>query len=313
MIVSVVIPTILRGSLTAAIESVRSQVMRASTEIIVVVDKNQDAVTEEERAAASMADIVLFTGGRKGAPAARNLGVSAASGEWIAFLDDDDVWEPGKIEDQLVAAPEPTSADSLTVISGQVRQLGQDGTMSRAIPDKTYSGKNGIADYLFYNRKASVGRESIFTSTLLATRHAAKTVRWDESLKRHQDWDWLLRAEAAGAQILQISAPVTIQAIGSAKSISASADWQSSLQWCGNWRMKWRRRTYVDFVVAQPLRYALQARSAKGVLRCLEQIFWAARLPSLSPLLIGGAGILPRRKMEALMLYKAKKHEVSDA
>lgn len=310
MIVSVVIPTVLRSSLTAAIESVRSQLTHASTEVIVVVDKNQNNVSDQEQAAASLADIVLFTGGRKGAPAARNLGVSAASGEWIAFLDDDDVWEPGKIEDQLAVAPESTGAAQLTVISGQVRQRGQDGTMSRAIPDRTYQGGNGIADYLFHNRKASVGRESIFTSTLLVTRHAAKTIRWDESLKRHQDWDWLLRAEAAGAQILQISSPVSLQSIGSAKSISASADWQASLDWCRGWRAKWRRRTYVDFVVAQPLRYALQARSAKGALRCLEQVFWAARLPNLSPLMIGGAGILPRKKMEALMLYKTKKHEV---
>jgi glycosyltransferase involved in cell wall biosynthesis len=305
MIVSVVIPTVLRKSLISAIESARSQSSEVTVEIIVVVDKDESAVRDADPALAIDADVILFTGGQKGAPAARNLGVAAASGDWIAFLDDDDEWEATKLRDQL-AAVSHLEADKF-VISGQVRQRSEHGQVSRPIPDKTYEPVESVADYLFLRRKASLGRESIFTSTLLVTGSLAKAITWDESLKRHQDWDWLLKAEAAEARIIQIASPVSVQAVGSPASISASSDWRSSLSWCRQWRSTWGKRTYVDFIVAQPMRYALQARSVSGVTHCLREIISAARLPTIGPLLIGGAGILPRKKMETLMLSKTIK------
>lgn len=311
MIVSVVIPTVLRTSLKTAIKSARSQAPEVTVEVIVVVDKDESAVLNTDRALAAEADVILFTGGRKGAPAARNLGVAAASGDWIAFLDDDDEWEASKLGHQLAAASRLESEK--IVVSGQVRQRSEQGQVSRPIPDKTYEPAEGIADYLFLRRKASLGRESIFTSTLLVTRSLAKAITWDESLERHQDWDWLLKAEAAGATISQIAVPISIQAVGSPASISASSDWRSSISWCRRWRSTWKKRTYVDFIVAQPMRYALQARSTRGVTHCLREIASAARLPTIGPLLIGGAGILPRKKMETLMLSKTIKRVDSDA
>lgn len=311
MIVSVVIPTVLRGSLRTAIESARYQ-SAVTVEIIVVIDKEESSVQGSYELLAADADVVLFTGGHKGAPGARNLGVQAASGDWIAFLDDDDIWEDSKLRRQLSAVSASADHDGRIVVSGQVRQRSELGQISRSIPDRTYQSGGNVADYLFQSRKASIGRESMFTSTLLVSRSLATAIAWDESLKRHQDWDWLLRAEAAGAKIVQIAEPVSIQAIGSTASISASSDWESSLTWCRKWRSSWSKRTYVDFVVAQPMRYALQARSVSGVCHCLREVAWSARLPSVGPWLIGMAGILPRKKMETLMVSKTMKRVVSD-
>ena len=55
---------------------------------------------------------------------------------------------------------------------------------------------------------------------------------------------------------------------------------------------------YADFVVAQPLRYALAARSWTGVRTVLAALRSANRLPSAGPVVIGVAGLLPRRAIE---------------
>lgn len=46
----------------------------------------------------------------KGVAAARNAGVAAATGQWVAFVDDDDIWSPAKLGAQLAAAEETPGA-----------------------------------------------------------------------------------------------------------------------------------------------------------------------------------------------------------
>ena len=77
--VSVVIPTCDRPDLLRlAVESVRRQTYQ-DFELIV----EDDTVT------------------RRGASATRNLGAARATGRWLAFLDDDDVWLPHKLTRQM--------------------------------------------------------------------------------------------------------------------------------------------------------------------------------------------------------------------
>jgi glycosyltransferase involved in cell wall biosynthesis len=97
--VSAVIPTYNRGRLLKeAIDSILRQTSPVA-EIIVVDD---GGTNDTQQIVRSYGDpVVLLTQARAGAAAARNLGVRHARGDWIAFLDSDDVWEPVKIERQL--------------------------------------------------------------------------------------------------------------------------------------------------------------------------------------------------------------------
>src|SRR5258707_1256331 len=89
--VSVVIPTRHRPvALLRALDSVMRQSYPA-TEIIVVID-GQDAETPEVLAGYRGDVKVVQLETPCGASAARNSGVRTATGEWIAFLDDDDEW-----------------------------------------------------------------------------------------------------------------------------------------------------------------------------------------------------------------------------
>ena len=107
-VVSVVIPTYNRVQQTiAAIESVLAQTY-SHFEIIVVDDGSTDGSGEVLQRFVSQRkshchEIFFFSQPNQGASVARNTGISKARGEYIAFLDSDDSWDPEKLEYQMQA------------------------------------------------------------------------------------------------------------------------------------------------------------------------------------------------------------------
>jgi len=99
-LVSVIIPTCNRAALAPeAVASVLAQSFR-DFELLVVDDASTDAT------AAALAPFgsrirLLRRESRGGVSAARNTGVAAARGEWLAFLDSDDLWLPEKLARQM--------------------------------------------------------------------------------------------------------------------------------------------------------------------------------------------------------------------
>jgi len=102
-VVSVIIPSYRSGSIVgAAIESVLAQ-SRPADEII-VVDDGSPAGDRTERVCAGFGEPVRYIRrANGGASAARNTGIAAARGDWLAFLDADDLWDAEKLEQQLRA------------------------------------------------------------------------------------------------------------------------------------------------------------------------------------------------------------------
>jgi glycosyltransferase involved in cell wall biosynthesis len=107
-LVSVVIPTYNRTLVTiAAIESVLAQTY-PSFEIIVVddgsIDGSSDVIEEFiRRKTTESHQVVLVRQPNQGASVARNTGIENSRGEYIAFLDSDDIWAPEKLEWQVKA------------------------------------------------------------------------------------------------------------------------------------------------------------------------------------------------------------------
>lgn len=95
-LISVIIPTRNRSAyLKQAIDSVCAQTY-TNVEIIVVDDGSTDDTKNVVKAYGTR--LKYFTQERKGASAARNHGIAKAQGEYVAFLDDDDIYAPEKLQ-----------------------------------------------------------------------------------------------------------------------------------------------------------------------------------------------------------------------
>ena len=99
--VSVVIPTYNRSALiTRALDSVLAQTVKPH-EILVVDDGSTDDTASLVRK--HYPAVQLIRQKNTGVSAARNAGITAATGEWVALLDSDDAWLPRKLERQVHA------------------------------------------------------------------------------------------------------------------------------------------------------------------------------------------------------------------
>ena len=100
-LVSVVIPAHnSRRYIAAALDSILAQQHRP-LEIVVVDDGSTDSTAQMVREYAP--EVRLIEQDQRGHPAARNAGIRAAAGEFLGFLDHDDLWSPDKIERQMAS------------------------------------------------------------------------------------------------------------------------------------------------------------------------------------------------------------------
>jgi glycosyltransferase involved in cell wall biosynthesis len=248
-LVTAVIPTRGRPELLAcAVRSALRQTWR-TIEVIVVID-GADAATEGALAAfndSRLRSVVLPE--PAGGCAARNAGVRAARGEWIAFLDDDDEWMPEKIERQMRAVRE--SPAWFPVIT--CRLIEQSHSVRRVLPPRIYDGSQPVADYLFCRAGLTDPGGLMQTSTLLAPRDLLVAVPFRDGLRMHQDLDWIIRVSTyEGVGVVMLPRPLSVWRIEDGRaSVSRNPDWQASLGWIRDIRCLISRRAFSSFVAVQ--------------------------------------------------------------
>jgi len=185
--VSVIIPTYNRANMVGrAIKSVLEQTF-TDWELIVVDDGSQD------HTGAAVADygdprIQYIYQENSGTPGARNTGIQASSGEYIALLDSDDLFLPNKLELQLEAMAHP-SAPGL-VASGW-REVDIHGTPGRTLEPWLFQPGLALEDWLY-------GCYVIVPAVLVKRDWLIKVGMFDTSLRYVEDWDLWLRLAYAG-------------------------------------------------------------------------------------------------------------------
>lgn len=143
--ISVVIPTYNREkTIKRCLDSVVNQTYPVC-EIIVIDDGSRDKTLDIIRTEYGNR-VKVIRQKHKGAQAARNAGIRAASGEYIAFLDSDDEWLLNKIELQV----EILNTDRNVVICGN-RYLQRD--WKGKIPTVYRKSKNGQKQFKTGTRK----------------------------------------------------------------------------------------------------------------------------------------------------------------
>jgi len=135
-------------------------------EVIVVID-GPDPMTETALAEIHDDRVHIFLlAVNVGGAEARNIGVRAARGEWIAFLDDDDEWIPQKISQQLAAAQ--ASEAAFPVISSKL--IARTPHLDTPQPLRSYNPARPLSEHLFCRRHLDDGPYARQTSTLLVPR-----------------------------------------------------------------------------------------------------------------------------------------------
>ncbi len=190
--ISVIIPTHNRPELVKrAIESVYAQDLANAdlvVEVIVVINGN-DIVTRSSLLSLNHSNLTVLQIPEAGPSSARNVGVKTATGEWIAFLDDDDEWLPKKLRLQYAAAIVSKSPNP--IIASKLIARTPKGDFER--PRRFPKPNEDLSDYLLGRSGFFQGEGLIQTSIIFTKRQLLLEIPFS-LIPKHEDWEWILRA-----------------------------------------------------------------------------------------------------------------------
>ena len=188
---------------------------------------------------------VIANSHRPGLPGGRNTGVGAATGELLAFCDDDDVWLPAKLSEQVARLDDP----AIGAVSCGLRLKGPGIDRQRVLDRELVTLDELLADRVM----------EVHSSTVLVRRSTwAAAGPVDEEIPGgySEDYEWLLRV-AAHTGIAVVPRPLVV------------VDWHGGSFYFGRWA-----------TIVEAQRYLLRkhpelARSRSGTARIRGQVAFA--------------------------------------
>jgi glycosyltransferase involved in cell wall biosynthesis len=242
--VAVIVPTYNRRKyLLQAVASVLGQT-RADL-VCIVVDNGSTDGTAEALEAINDPRLTRVSHDRPLGPAgARNIGIGAAEGApWVAFLDDDDIWAPTKLERQLAAIEaHPGAGWSATAIANVTSKL--DLNYVRRVFEGALLGPEGTlveGDDLAKLMHQDANVTNAGSCLLVSGAALAAAGGFDAELTFGEDWDMLLRLSAASG-LAYVDLPLVAYRIWEGQ---VSVNWEAEAE--GNAIV--RARYYPDEVV----------------------------------------------------------------
>ena len=200
--ISVVIPAYNRATtIKECIDSVLAQTY-SDIEVIVVDDCSKDNTVEVVNSYTDprVKKCITYEPNR-GACYARNLGAANAAGEYIAFQDSDDTWMPDKLEKQLAYLQK----GGYDMVFCGMKRVDEENGRTWYFPNYEFDENKDALKQILYD-------DPIGTQCIFITKEAFERVKFDESIKKFQDWDFSIRA-AGCCKIGYLNEPLAISVL----------------------------------------------------------------------------------------------------
>jgi glycosyltransferase involved in cell wall biosynthesis len=270
-LITAVIPT--RGRAELVVRAVRSALCQtyAKVEVVVVVDGPDESTVHTLRALDEPRLLVIALAENVGGSEARNIGIRAARGSWIALLDDDDEWLPEKLSKQM--ANSVKARHCLVTCLRIERRPGQADIIA---PRRLLRAGEDVSEYMFYAKEGSKIICGPQTSGFLATKELFLNVPFSNGLKCHQDWDWYLRAMHDSETVsFMVDEPLYIMNVEPAwPRMTEAARWEISLDWVDSRKHLFTKRAYTSFLINDCM---YRCEITRGRLRVFQKLLEACR------------------------------------
>jgi glycosyltransferase involved in cell wall biosynthesis len=199
-LVSVIIPTFNRANFIAHTISNALKQSYLNIEVIVVDDASTDLTSDIVQDIDDPRVNYLCLKQNGGPSIARNHGVNSAQGQFVAFLDSDDEWDPRKIELQLAAIRQQANPNNVVCYT-QATVVENDSTY--LLPTRGILKGEPVGDYVLCGNSGLIQTSSVMLSHELALAYPFPT-----NQTNFEDWDVFLRLDESGVQWVYLEKPL---------------------------------------------------------------------------------------------------------